>query len=117
MNDQAAAAGPFANAARLLENLAWVHLTAKRVERAAEASGTAAAAALRDRVRAITDHKLIPSVTGIPPATWPRSSPRTCSASWLFTLSVTRASCGASVSWKASTNRERLNSSHETLTK
>ena len=43
MNDQAAAAGPFAKAARLLENLAGVRLTVKRVERAAEASGTAAA--------------------------------------------------------------------------
>ena len=42
MNDQAAAAGPFAKAARLLENLAGVRLTAKRVERAAEASGAAA---------------------------------------------------------------------------
>src|SRR5207244_11383721 len=38
MNDQAAAAGPFAGAARLLEDLAGVHLTVKRVERAAEAS-------------------------------------------------------------------------------
>jgi hypothetical protein len=36
MNDQAAAAGPFAKAARLLENLAGVHLTVKRVEREAE---------------------------------------------------------------------------------
>ncbi len=33
MNDQAAAAGPFAKAARLLENLAGVRLTVKRVER------------------------------------------------------------------------------------
>jgi hypothetical protein len=49
MNDQAAAAGPFAKAARLLENLAGVRLTVKRVERAAEASGTAAAAAVRDQ--------------------------------------------------------------------
>jgi hypothetical protein len=40
MNDQAAAIGPFAEAARLLENLAGVRLTVKRVERAAEASGT-----------------------------------------------------------------------------
>jgi hypothetical protein len=49
INDQAAAAGPFAKAARLLENLAGVRLTANRVERTAEASGTAAAAAVRDR--------------------------------------------------------------------
>jgi hypothetical protein len=60
MNDQVAAAGPFAKAARLLENLAGVRLTAKRVERAAEASGTAAAAAVRDRASAITARKLIP---------------------------------------------------------
>ena len=67
MNDQAAAAGPFAKAARLLENLAGVRLTAKRVERAAEASGTAAAAAVRDRARAITGRKLIP----LPPSPLP----------------------------------------------
>ncbi len=60
MNDQAAAAGPFAKAARLLENLAGVHLTVKRVERAAEASGTAAAAAVRDRAALITARKLVP---------------------------------------------------------
>jgi hypothetical protein len=60
MNDQAAAAGPFAKAARLLENLAGVRLTVKRVERAAEASGTAAAAAVRDRAAAITARKLVP---------------------------------------------------------
>src|SRR5713226_1284478 len=47
MNDRAAAAGPFAAAAGLLEDLAEVRLTAKRVERAAEASGAAQAAALR----------------------------------------------------------------------
>ena len=37
MNDTAAAAGPFAKAAGLLEDLAGVSLTVKRVERAAEA--------------------------------------------------------------------------------
>jgi hypothetical protein len=67
MNDQVAAAGPFAKAARLLENLAGVRLTAKRVERAAEASGTAAAAAVRDRASAITARKLIP----LPPSPLP----------------------------------------------
>jgi hypothetical protein len=67
MNDQAAAAGPFAKAARLLENPAGVRLTAKRVERAAEATGTAVAAAVRDRSRAITDRKLIP----LPPSPLP----------------------------------------------
>ena len=60
MNDQAAAAGPFAKAARLLENLAGVRLTVKRVERAAEASGTAAAAAVRDRAALITARTLVP---------------------------------------------------------
>jgi len=60
MNDRAAAAGPFAEAARLLEDLAGVRLTAKRVERAAEASGTAAAAALRDRAALIAARKLAP---------------------------------------------------------
>ena len=49
MNDQAAAAGPFAKAAVLLEGLAGVRLTAKRVERAAEASGAAQAAAICER--------------------------------------------------------------------
>jgi hypothetical protein len=60
MNDQAAAAGPFAKAARLLENLAGVRLTVKRVERAAEASGTAAAAAVRNRAAMITARTLVP---------------------------------------------------------
>ena len=60
MNDQAAGAGPFAGAARLLENLAGVRLTVKRVERAAEASGAAAAAAVRDRAAMITARKLVP---------------------------------------------------------
>ena len=45
MTDQVAAAVPFAQAAGLLEDLAGVRLTAKRVERAAEASGAALAAA------------------------------------------------------------------------
>jgi len=60
MNDQAAAAGPFARAARLLENLAGVRLTVKRVERAAEASGAAQAAAFRGRARLIAGRKLVP---------------------------------------------------------
>ena len=45
MTDRAAADEPFAKAAGLLEDLAGVHLTAKRVERSAEASGTAKATA------------------------------------------------------------------------
>ena len=67
MNDQAAAAGPFAKAARLLEDLAGVRLTVKRVERAAEASGTAAAAAVRDRAALITARRLVP----LPPSPLP----------------------------------------------
>jgi hypothetical protein len=60
MNDRAAATGPFAQAAGLLEDLAGVRLTVKRVERAAEASGTAQAAALRERTAMITARKLVP---------------------------------------------------------
>ena len=60
MNDQAAAAAPFAKAAGLLEGLAGVRLTVKRVERAAEASGAAQAAAVRDRARLIAGRKLVP---------------------------------------------------------
>jgi len=67
MNDQAAAAGPFAGAARLLENLAGVRLTVKRVERAAEASGSALAAAVRDRAALITARRLVP----LPPSPLP----------------------------------------------
>jgi hypothetical protein len=60
MSDQAAAAGPFAAAARLLEDLAGAHLTVKRVERAAEASGAAQAAAARGRSAMITTRKPLP---------------------------------------------------------
>ena len=67
MNDQAAAAGPFAKASRLLEGLAGVRLTAKRVERAAEASGAAAAAAVRGRAALITARRLVP----LPPSPLP----------------------------------------------
>ncbi len=67
MNDRAAAAGPFAQAAGLLEDLAGVRLTVKRVERAAEASGTAQAAALRERAAMITARKLVP----LPPSPVP----------------------------------------------
>ena len=67
MNDKAAAAGPFAGAAGLLEDLAGVRLTAKRVERAAEASGAAQAAAVRDRAALVTARKLVP----LPPSPMP----------------------------------------------
>jgi hypothetical protein len=43
MNDLAAAAGPFAGAARLLEEIGGMRLTAKRTERAAGANGAAVA--------------------------------------------------------------------------
>ncbi len=60
MNDKAAAAGPFAGAASLLEDLAGVRLTVKRVERAAEASGAAHAAQVRERSALIAGRKLVP---------------------------------------------------------
>jgi hypothetical protein len=60
MTDKAAAAVPFAEAAGLLEDLAGVRLTVKRAERAAEASGAAAAAAVRDRAALTTARKLVP---------------------------------------------------------
>jgi hypothetical protein len=55
-----AADGPFAKAARLLENQAGVRLTVKRAGRVAEASGTAKAGADRDRAALITARKLVP---------------------------------------------------------
>jgi hypothetical protein len=67
MTDRAAAAGPFAEAAGLLEDLAGVRLTAKRVERSAEASGTAQTAAVRDRAALIAGRKLVP----LPPSPLP----------------------------------------------
>jgi hypothetical protein len=67
MTDRAAAAVPFARAAGLLEDLAGVRLTAKRVERAAEASGSALADAVRDRAALITARRLVP----LPPSPLP----------------------------------------------
>jgi len=67
MNDRAAAAVPFAKAAGLLDDLAGVHLTAKRVERAAEASGAVKAAADRSRAALISGRKLVP----LPPSPLP----------------------------------------------
>jgi len=67
MNDMAAAAGPFAGAAGMLEDLAGVRLTVKRAGRAAEASGTAVAQAARDQARLITARKLVP----LPPSPLP----------------------------------------------
>jgi hypothetical protein len=67
MNDQAAAAVPFAQAAGLLEELAGVRLTVKRAERAAETSGAAVAAAVRERAALIAGRKLAP----LPPSPLP----------------------------------------------
>jgi hypothetical protein len=67
MNDLAAAAGPFAGAARLIEELAGIRLTVKRVERAAEASGTAAAVLVRERARLISTRRIVP----LPPSPLP----------------------------------------------
>ncbi len=67
MNDIAAAAGPFAGAARLLEELAGVRLTAKRAGRAAEASGAVIAASGRERAALIASRKLVP----LPPSPLP----------------------------------------------
>jgi hypothetical protein len=67
MNDLAAAAGPFAGAARLLEQIGGVRLTVKRVERAAEASGAAVAAAGRERARLTASRKLVPLPPEPPP--------------------------------------------------
>jgi hypothetical protein len=67
MTDRAASAVPFAQAARLLDELAGVRLSAKRAERAAEASGAAVAAAGRQRARLTAARKLVP----LPPASLP----------------------------------------------
>jgi hypothetical protein len=67
MNDKAAAGRPFAGAAGLLEDLAGVRPTAKRVERAAEASGAGQAAAVRGRAALITSRKVVP----LPPSPLP----------------------------------------------
>jgi hypothetical protein len=48
MNDRAAAAMPFARAAGLLEDLAGIRLTAKRVERAVEAGLVGSGLDVRD---------------------------------------------------------------------
>jgi hypothetical protein len=67
MTDKAAAAGPFAGAASMIEDLAGVHLTVKRVERAAEASGAAHAGFARERAMLIADRKVVP----LPPSPLP----------------------------------------------
>lgn len=61
---RAAAAEPFATAGGLLAELAGIRLSTKRVERAAEADGAAAAQRIRAESRAIADG----SVSVLPPA-------------------------------------------------
>lgn len=60
MIDTAAAAAPFAKAADLLSELAGLALDTKRVERAAEGDGLAAAAAQGDHARAILTGQITP---------------------------------------------------------
>ncbi len=67
MTDIAAAAGPFAKASLLLGELAGIRLDVKRVERAAEASGAAQSAAVRERSSLIARRKLVP----LPPSPLP----------------------------------------------
>ena len=67
MNDLAAAAVPFRQAAGLLEELAGVRLEARRAQRAAEADGSAVAAASRERAGLIAGRKLVPLPPDPPP--------------------------------------------------
>jgi hypothetical protein len=60
MTTRRCGAGPFAGASACLEDLAGVRLTAKRVERAAEASGTAAACRRPGPAALITARTLVP---------------------------------------------------------
>jgi hypothetical protein len=60
MTARAAAAVPFAKAAGLLAELAGINLTVKRVERSAEATGTAAAAAINAGTDAIRARQVVP---------------------------------------------------------
>ncbi|MGH3627788.1 MAG: ISKra4 family transposase [Sciscionella sp.] len=68
MIDTAAAAVPFAQAQSLLAELAGITLDTKRVERAAEADGLAAAAELAARTRAILSGRLVPPTPTAPEA-------------------------------------------------
>ena len=67
MTAKAGATVPFTRAAGLLEDLAGVRLTVKRVERAAEASGAALAAASRTAAALVARRKLAP----LPPSPLP----------------------------------------------
>lgn len=67
MTAQAATAVPFAQAAGLLAELAGIGLTTKRVERSAEATGTAAAKAARTQADAIRSRQVVPLPPPAPP--------------------------------------------------
>jgi hypothetical protein len=67
MTARAAAAVPFAQARQLLTDLAGVQVTTKRVERSAEADGTAAAETIAAEADAIRARRLVP----LPPADTP----------------------------------------------
>ena len=67
MTSKAGAAVPFARAAGLLEDMAGVRLTVKRVERSAEASGAAQVVGSRAQARLIARRKVIP----LPPSPLP----------------------------------------------
>jgi hypothetical protein len=67
MIDRAGAAVAFAPAGRLLADLAGIHVNAKAVQRAAEADGQAAAAAITARAEAIRTRALVP----LPPSPLP----------------------------------------------
>jgi hypothetical protein len=64
---RAGAAAPFAKASDLLTDLAGIRLTTKRVERSAEAGGTAAGAAIDAETDAILSRRVVP----LPPAPLP----------------------------------------------
>jgi len=60
MTARAAATVPFARAAGLLAELAGIELTVKRVERSAEATGSAVTAAIAARADAIGSRRVVP---------------------------------------------------------
>jgi len=64
MVDRAGAAAPFAKASSLLGDLAGIALTTKRVERAAEADGAAAAVATQAHAGAILSRRSSPPPAG-----------------------------------------------------
>jgi hypothetical protein len=87
MNDTAAATGPFAKAAGLLEDLAGVQLTVKRAERAAEASGAAQSAGVwLWGVRDEDDNLLVWERENTPGSGWTQTAERLDEFLWHFTL-------------------------------